>query len=229
MTGRSGAGQAAMFAGGMHATLQTLYGYWNEVRAGRVAPQRLEIEPSHIAGVLSETFMLERAAAYAYRYRLAGTRLCELFGSELRGVDFLDGWSEEDRRVIAGYLTTISDQGAAAVLTFDGFIDTRHRVELQAILLPLLHGGKIVRIIGAMGTTSAPHWLGAEPLLSRHLKNHQLLWPDGRPHALVAKSGRAVPFRTGVAPSSASGTAKTQGPSLRVLEGGRGSGKRDKH
>ena len=29
-----------------------------------------------------------------YQYRLAGTRLCELFGSELRGNNFLDGWSE---------------------------------------------------------------------------------------------------------------------------------------
>src|SRR4051812_13786849 len=44
-------------------TLQTLYGYWNEVRAGRLAPQRLEIEPSRIAGILSETFMLERIDA----------------------------------------------------------------------------------------------------------------------------------------------------------------------
>ena len=83
----------------MQSSLQTLYGYWNEVRAGRLAPQRLEIEPSSIAGILSETFMLERIDAAAYQFRLAGTRLCELFGSELRGKNFLDGWSDEDRRV----------------------------------------------------------------------------------------------------------------------------------
>ena len=58
-------------------TLQTLYSYWNEVRAGRLAPQRLEIEPSRIAGILSETFMLERIDAASYQYRLAGTRLSE--------------------------------------------------------------------------------------------------------------------------------------------------------
>ena len=212
----------------MHPTLQTLYGYWNEVRSGRVAPQRLEIEPSHIAGILPETFMLERAGARTYNYRLAGTRLCELFGSELRGRDFLDGWSEGDRRVLTGYLTTISDQGAAALITFDGLIDTRHRVELQASLLPLLHGGKIVRIIGAMGTTSAPHWLGSEPLLSRHLKRHQLLWPDGRPHALALKSARGAPFQPAMAASSETRAVQSETPRLRVVEGGRGSGKPDK-
>ena len=47
----------------MQRSLQTLYGYWNELRAGRLAPQRLEIEPSRIAGILSETFMLERIDA----------------------------------------------------------------------------------------------------------------------------------------------------------------------
>jgi len=26
-------------------TVQTLYAYWNEIRAGRLAPKRLEIEP----------------------------------------------------------------------------------------------------------------------------------------------------------------------------------------
>ena len=36
-----------------------------------------------------------------YRYRLAGTRLCEMFGLELRGRNLLDGWSEADRRALA--------------------------------------------------------------------------------------------------------------------------------
>src|SRR5690349_14918405 len=98
-------------------TLQTLYAYWNEVRAGRLAPLRLEIEPSRIAGILAETFMLERIDAANYQYRLAGTRLCELFGSELRGANFLDGWSAPDRTVVERQLASLRDHGAAVVLT----------------------------------------------------------------------------------------------------------------
>ena len=44
-------------------TIQTLYAYWNELRAGRIAPRRLEIEPSRISSILPETFMLERTDA----------------------------------------------------------------------------------------------------------------------------------------------------------------------
>ena len=33
-------------------TIQTLYAYWDGVRAGRIAPRRLEIEPARIAAIL---------------------------------------------------------------------------------------------------------------------------------------------------------------------------------
>ena len=169
----------------MQRSLQTLLNYWNQLRAGRIAPHRLEIEPSRIAGVLAETFMLERVEAGTYQFRLAGTRLCELFGSELRGKNFLAGWSEQDRLVLERLLTTISEQGAAGLLTVEGVIDDRHRVEIDVNLLPLVHTcNKITRIIGAMSATSAPYWLGSEPLRGRHLKHHQTIWPDGRPHVM---------------------------------------------
>jgi hypothetical protein len=207
-------------------TLQALYGYWNEVRAGRLAPQRLEIEPSRISGILSETFMLERIDAGTYQYRLAGTRLCEMFGSELRGRNFLDDWSEADRQVLARDLATVCERGAVAVIGLEGSSDRRHRVELEAVLLPLVHAGqKIGRIIGAMSANTAPHWLDNEPLLSRRLQRHELIWPDGRPHAVVERVGRQVPFLPSRAQMRIVKTGRRQ---FRVFEGGRTSGKLEK-
>ena len=204
-------------------TIQALYGYWNEMRAGRLAPQRLEIEPSRIAGILSETFMLERIDAGTYQYRLAGTRLCEMFGSELRGRNFLDDWSEEDRHVLARDLASVCERGAVAVIGLQGTSDKRHRVELEAVLLPLVHAGqRISRIIGAMSATSAPYWLDNEPLLSRRLQRHELIWPDGRPHAVVERAGRQVPF---LPPRAQMRIVKTGRRQFRVFEGGRAASK----
>jgi hypothetical protein len=208
-------------------SLHTLYSYWNQVRAGRLAPQRLDIEPSRIAGILSETFMLERADGGAYRFRLAGTRLCELFGAELRGKDFLDGWANDDRASVERLLKTISEQGAGATLAIEGFSDVRHRVEIEAMLLPLLHAGnKINRIIGVMSAVSTPHWLSNEPLHSRHLIRHQLIWPDGRPHAVVERSGGQAPFQP--VPSAAMRVVATDRRRFRVVDGGRAGSKADK-
>jgi hypothetical protein len=211
----------------MHPSLQTLYRYWNEVRAGRLAPQRLEIEPSRIAGILSETFMLERTDAGTYQFRLAGTRLCEVFGSELRGKSFLDGWTEPDRRVLEDHLKTIAEQGAAAILTIEGIVDARHRVELAANLLPLLHAGKITRVIGVMTPTSAPHWLGSEPLRGRQLKHHQIVWPDGRPAAVLARRGKQTPFHAALSGPGVR-IVKSEQRRFRVVDGGRAGNKPDK-
>jgi hypothetical protein len=210
----------------MQSSLQTLYTYWNEVRAGRIAPQRLEIEPSRIAAILSQTFMLEVLKPGTYPYRLAGTRLCEMFGSELRGKNFLDGWSDEDRRVLESRLATVGEQGAVAHLTLEGIVDARHRVELEANLLPLLHGGEITRIIGAVSVTSAPHWLGSEPLRNLRVKQHRLVWPDGRPHTSALDQGSEAPCVPALSATDAPPVKDQR--RFRVVEGGRASGKYDK-
>jgi hypothetical protein len=207
-------------------TQDILYTYWNEVRAGRLAPQRLEIEPSRIAAILSETFMLERVDARTYRFRLAGTQLCELLGAELRGRNFLDDWSEGDRSVLVRDLATVCDQGAGARLAIEGSSDPRHRVEIEAILLPLMHGSdRIVRIIGAMSPTSRPYWLDSEPLKNRRIKRRELIWPDGRPHAVVERLGPQAPFVPARAQMRIVKTGRRQ---FRVFEGGRTGGKREK-
>jgi hypothetical protein len=199
-------------------TVQTLYGYWNALRAGRLAPRRLEIEPSRIGSILSETFMLERTEAATCRYRLAGTRLCEIFGYELRGTNMLDGWTEADRRTLARHLSATCEQGAVTLIEFEAG-DRARSVALEAILLPLVHDGvSIGRVIGAMSAMSSPHWLGHEKLRERRLLRHELIWPDGRPHAVVERTGRQVPFQPVMPPAR---IVRDERRSFRVLEGGR--------
>ena len=198
-------------------TIQTLYTYWNEVRAGRFAPARLEIEPSRIGSILAETFMLERATTTSYTFRLAGTRLCEVFGSELRGANFLDGWAIPDRGILADHLASTCEQGAVTLLTFEAGEGAR-RAQIEAILLPLMHPeGSIGRLLGAMSPIASPHWLGHERLAQKHLVSHELVWPDGRPHALISRPGRSAPF----APSGSGRVYADRWRNFRVLEGGR--------
>ena len=186
-------------------TLQTLYSYWNEVRAGRIAPRRLEIEPSRIAGILSETFMLERIDASTYQFRLAGTRLCELFGYELRGTNFLDGWSDAGPpRARAAAVGRSASRAPSALLTIEGGIDTAHRIELEAhpAAAPACrqpdqaHHRRHERHLGArIGSHS-------EPLRSRRLCSHEFIWPDGRPARRHRAAGHA-----GAVPAGLSGAS----------------------
>jgi hypothetical protein len=208
------------------SSLLKLFDYWNEVRAGRIAPRRLEIEPAAIAPILAETFMLERSDQETYPYRLAGTRCCEIFGLELRGSDFLGGWSVADRTTLTQHLRSVCEQGAALRIASVASSDVRHALEIEMMLLPLVHTGETLsRVIGAVSLRSEPHWLGHERLSQRKLIHCDLIWPDGRPHSLVARTAEKQPFVRDFGPVE---VVRSDRRTFRVLQGGRGSGEPSK-
>jgi hypothetical protein len=199
-------------------TLQTLFAYWDGVRAGRMAPRRLEIEPARIAQILSETFMLECGDG-DFRYRLAGSRLCDLFGYELRGTSFLAGWADEDLTRVERQMTAVCSEGAVAHMAIEASLDARHRVELEVILLPLLHAGnRVGRVIGAMSAISQPHWLDKGRLSGRRLLRHELIHPERSLDAGTPLNGhRQTPFLPALAGLR---VVRNDGRQFRVLDGG---------
>jgi hypothetical protein len=212
----------------MQRSLQTLYVYWNELRAGRLAPERLEVEPTRIADILPETFMLERLDARAFHYRLAGTRLCDLLGAELRGSNFFARFDEWQRRELPRRLADASGEGAGMLLVVEVGPEPAQRLELEVLLLPLLYARKMTRLIGAMAALRGPSWPVAAASRWRLLRA-ELIWPDGkpRPGAAEGRDGEPAPPR---APHSAPGFGpgrKAAVHHLRVLQGGRSDAKNE--
>ena len=73
-----------------HAVIQDLYAYWQERRGNRPAPERADIVPGPIRHLLSDVFILTLDREAGHPFRLAGTRLCALFGRELKGERFIE-------------------------------------------------------------------------------------------------------------------------------------------
>ncbi|MBR2535637.1 MAG: PAS domain-containing protein [Hyphomicrobium sp.] len=174
---------------------QTLYAYWNDIRAGRLAPKRFEIEPSQIAALLPDTFILERVDSETSRFRLAGTRICEAFGTEFRGVNLLDLLCDEDRVTMQRQISVISRQGAVGVFTFISQNPAGQAVKWEMLILPLVHlHNDVDRYLGAVAVIDEPAWLRHEPLGKHRMLGNTLIWPDGRPHAMIDASHRQAPF-----------------------------------
>lgn len=162
-----------------HKTSKTLYAYWNEIRGTRQAPRRFEIEPARLAPILPEAFILERLDASSYRFRLAGTRLCEYFGMEFRGRNFMDLWGQSDGLAVGHTLSRVADRGAVALLELEARGPSGRTVHFEALIAPLSQSNSVIdRFLGAMSTTDNAHWLGSEPLTERYLLRHELIWPD---------------------------------------------------
>lgn len=177
------------------AVSQALFAYWNDVRGDRIAPKRFEIEPSRIAGILPDTFILERFDPDISRFRLAGTRICEAFGSEFRGVNIFDLFGDEDRVTLKRQISVIARQGAVGVFTIGAQSETGMTARFEMLMLPLTHTRDVVdRFLGSISAIDRPAWLVTAPISRPRILAHELIWPDGRPHAMIGAMQRQSPF-----------------------------------
>lgn len=158
-----------------------LYNYWNSVRGSRLAPRRFEIEPSRIADVLAETLILEFQEPASFIYRLAGTRICEITGREMRGSNFLEGWRDTDRFALQRHLTSVRKLGAVTRVLVEGSAASGQSARFELLVLPLLHNAdSIDRFLGGFVPLKAEPWLGETPVVSFRILETELTYPaDG--------------------------------------------------
>lgn len=210
-----------------HKTSRVLYSYWNAVRGEQATPRRFEIEPAKIASILPWTFILERIDSDAFRFRLAGTHVCDTFGVELRGTNFLDGWSTLDRLAIVRHMAALTKHGAVLSIYLEAAPNGRPSSQFEALLLPLRHtDDKIDRVLGALTPLDAPEWLGELPLSAKRVISHELSWPAGVP-ATETASTRSLPVPV-LLPAAHTRIVRSERRQFRVFEGGLGSSESDK-
>jgi hypothetical protein len=190
-----------------HATTRELYEYWQRLRGSRPAPDRTEIEPSDIRRVLGDTFILEAVSRTEYRFRLAGTRVCALYGRELKGKDFLAFWKGKDRDAVATLLAAVSQDAAASVFGMTGRSAHDRDLPCEILLLPIRQkGGGFTRILGSLAPMDDPYWIGIQPIMSQSITSLRLIWPDERPSFLRRGDEldvEAVPVAPAAGPSHA--------------------------
>jgi hypothetical protein len=162
-----------------HESTKALFAYWNERRGTRPAPERGDIDPVAIRHALGDTFMLAADFVDQLRFRLAGTRVCALFGRELKGESFAALWSEPGRKLIEDVLTIVNNESIGAVAGLTGHTEDGSEVDLELLLLPLAHVGHArIRALGVLVPIPAPYWLGEKPVKELQLGTLRHLGSD---------------------------------------------------
>lgn len=202
------------------AVSQSLFTYWNGLRRDRLAPKRFEIEPSCIAGYLPDTFIIERVDPRTARFRLAGTRISEAFGAEFRGTNLFELFDELDAALLQRQIEAVTSQGAVGLFMISADNGSGLSTTFEVLLLPLTHTRDTVdRFLGSIAPVEKPSWLGTVPLTHRKILSHSLVWPEGRPHAVIESMHRQTPFLPSVRQGKLVRSHRRQ---FRVYEGGLG-------
>ncbi len=208
-----------------HPTSCQLHAYWNRLRGERASPERGEIEPGEIRNLLADSLILElEPARRAAAIRLAGTRICALFGRELRGTPFADLWGEvpgdPDGAGPWRLIETVAVDTVGLVAGLKGTTAVGDVIELELLLLPLRHRGQTqARMLGALSPHRIPSWHGIRPVKRLDIASVRVL--DSALDAVGGDQDGLVPFPQSFAPP-ANDTKPLRRGHLLVHRGGRG-------
>ena len=174
------------------AVTMELYGYWNRLRGARSAPERNDVDPGAIRGVLAETFVLDFDVSHGFPFRIAGSRANALFLKELRGLSFLELWRDADREELDSILHCVADETQPFLIGAEARPAGLETVDIEIILLPLRHHGLThSRVLGGLAVHASPPWMGltrADPIALTSLRalessTREKPAPEGSPQA----------------------------------------------
>lgn len=193
-----------------HPSSRVLFAYWDTARGERAAPDRNDIQPERIRHILGDVFILEIDPRGTLPFRVAGTRVCALFGRELRETSFLALWDDDSQNDLARLIDHVLSGSVGAVSGFRAETEAGRVIDGELLLLPLRHHGRThSRVLGALTASGAVQWLGADSLATLSMTSLRVI---------------------DATPDSASGGMRQQGaqlhttprtPHLRLLQGGR--------
>jgi hypothetical protein len=148
-----------------HPSIRELFNYWDERLAGRAVPERADIEPSAIRSVLADTFILSFEPGIGHPFRVAGTRVCALFGRDIKGEAFLDLFAHAARGEMRHLIAIVAHECVGVVASASELRAVGGGPALELLLLPLgYHGRTDARLLGALAPSEAPAWLGTRVL-----------------------------------------------------------------
>ncbi len=141
----------------LNAHTQKLLTYWRRLRGDRLIPRKDEIDPRAIKDHLAFSFLLQRDGEDRFTFRLAGTGLCELFGMELKGHNFIHYWADEARAAARTALGRVAHLGVPTVAVCVAETSDLKPIRGEMILVPF-EGER------GEGTLMLGHFQPLEPL-----------------------------------------------------------------
>lgn len=209
-----------------HPSIQELFKYWNSRRGPDLAPDRDAIEPGGIRHILADTFILGSTAQDEYRFRLAGTRACAIFGRELRGQSFPGLWAEAGRPAMRSLLAVVADESIGIAAGVTGRTADGATLDLEMLVLPLKHRSRRDgRMLGALVPSQIPYWFGLNPVLDltlgplRYVGHREEIF--ARAALVRAEQSRPSPAEThGVVSALGYGPGGSSRRGLMIYEGG---------
>lgn len=162
----------------LHSHTQKLLTYWRRLRADRLAPRKVEIDPRQIKDHLAFSFLLQRDGEDRFTFRLAGTGLCELFGQELKGKNFVQFWADPSRSAARTSLVRVANLSVPTVAVCVAETGDLRPMRGELILLPFDGGADGTLLLGHFQPLEPLSKLGGKSLVRMRMTASAILTGD---------------------------------------------------
>ena len=133
----------------VHLNTELLTDYWRARRPAFGSPPRSSIDPTQFVGLLPQVFILGRAMAGRYAFRLVGGLVADLHGRSLQGSEFLPLWSAPDRASLKSAMEGAARRNHPLVVHAHGRTAEGLDAELEILLTPIAgFEGAVDRFLG---------------------------------------------------------------------------------
>lgn len=177
----------------LHPGARMLLGQWLELKAGRAAPSRADLDLRQMRRQAPWLFILEPAGEGAgFAYRLAGTALCAFLRKEMTGQDVLAGWGRFERSALARALGTVTSRLQPAHFRIRFLTDRGQRIGADMLALPMMaRDGKSVHVLGGLFPHGNPEIWSYDRLSPADLAGVRLF--DGKPEPAGSRAAAQAP------------------------------------
>lgn len=119
-----------------HPSSRQFFGYWDAQRGGERAPDRGAIEPGAVRELLGDIFVLNYDCVAGFPFRVAGTRVCALFGRDIKGAGICGLFAEASRHDIRHVIEVVAEDVVPVIAGVAAATIGGPSAHLELLLLP---------------------------------------------------------------------------------------------
>lgn len=136
----------------LHQGCRTLFRYWESLRAERPCPRKDEIDLKQISQIVPYLVLIEHVSSFnPWQFRLAGTKVCEIFGREMTQHDALTGWDLFESNIVAKCLDISKNRMQPSLVRMRFIAENGDVIAAEMICLPVQNGRNApVHLLGGM-------------------------------------------------------------------------------
>lgn len=199
----------------LHPGSRKLFAHWEMLRAERAYPSREEFTFAPVKALMPDMVLIEKDYLRGtYRFRLAGSRVCELFGRNVTSADALAGWDSFETSVLIRHFELAIKEFQPVLARMRLMSDTGVTIAAELIAMPIqVRESNRVQLIGGLFSFRDVKHVGHSNITARELVSARAIWTEH------GGSSRRMAPPVPVAPAPV--RTVDGGPKLRVVHGGR--------